>query len=144
MSQHHDFRKSRISSLDFYLKWRFRRVLVAGFLLTFAVAARPAAAQLDLSIGIGIAPPPPRVEVIPEPRPGFIWAPGYWEWEGGQHVWMAGHWIGERPGYVWIPDRWEEHEDEGGHGWHHARGHWEHGHDHGHDHGHHHGHDDDR
>jgi hypothetical protein len=51
----------------------------------------------------------------------IVWAPGYWEWRGGQHVWVGGRWMGERRGYHWVPDRWEQ---RGPH-WHHYAGHWE-------------------
>lgn len=29
----------------------------------------------------------------PEPRPGFIWSPQHWEWNGREHVWVEGRWI---------------------------------------------------
>ena len=50
----------------------------------------PAAAEVDLSVTIGTPPPPPRYEVIPAPRAGYVWAPGYWRWEGHRHAWMPG------------------------------------------------------
>ncbi len=81
----------------------------------------PLAAQAGVGIDVQIAPPEPRVEVVPEPRPGYVWAPGYWEWRGGHHVWIGGRWVGERVGYHWAPDRWERQGDH----WHHWRGHWE-------------------
>jgi len=76
---------------------------------------------LMLAAGAGAAPPPIRVEPMPPPRVGYVWAPGFWEWRGHEHVWVAGRWVGERRGYHWIPDRWEQ---RGPH-WHHERGHWE-------------------
>lgn len=57
-------------------------------------------------IDIEIAPPPPRHEVVPPPRHGFVWAPGYWRWEGHKHVWEAGHWEKERVGHHWVPAHW--------------------------------------
>ena len=33
------------------------------------------------------------VEVHPAPRPGYIWAPGHYEWNGTRHVWMPGVWV---------------------------------------------------
>ncbi len=44
-------------------------------------------------------PPMTVVEVIPAPRPGFVWARGYWHWEGGRYVAVRGHWEAVRPGY---------------------------------------------
>ena len=33
------------------------------------------------------------VEVHPAPRPGYIWAPGHYEWNGTRQVWMSGVWV---------------------------------------------------
>jgi hypothetical protein len=84
----------------------------------------PAAAQATLSFGvtIGVPPPAPVYEVVPAPRAGFVWAPGYWYWDGGRHLWAPGRWMAERPGYHWVPDRWAHVEG----GWHHEYGHWDH------------------
>ena len=67
----------------------------------------PAYAEVNVSIEIGVPPPPILVEPIPPPRVGFIWAPGYWLWNGNKHVWTKGRWVEARPGYVWVPERWE-------------------------------------
>jgi len=40
----------------------------------------------DLDIGIGIEPPAPRYEVVPAARPGYLWAPGVWTWNGSKHL----------------------------------------------------------
>ena len=72
-------------------------------------------------IDIDVAPPAPREEVVPPPRAGFVWAPGYWNWDGHKHVWAKGHWEKEHPGRHWVADRWEQRD---GH-WHHNAGHWE-------------------
>ena len=79
-------------------------------------------------VDVAIAPPPDRVVIAPAVRPGYVWAPGYWRWDGGRHVWSPGYWMAERRGYHWVPDRWA-HVD---HGWHHERGHWDHDGDHHH------------
>ena len=78
-------------------------------------------AQAAIGIDIDVAPPAPRVIVAPPPRVGFVWAPGYWRWDGGRHVWHEGYWVHERKGYHWVPDNWES---RGGH-YHYNRGHWE-------------------
>ena len=75
--------------------------LLASSLAAFAV---PAAAE----IYVNIAPPAPRYEVVPAPRAGYVWAPGYWDWRGNRHVWIRGHWERERHGYYWHPNRWIE------------------------------------
>jgi len=95
-----------------------RNVLLSGAIALSALAM-PAVA--DLNIIIGVAPPIPRIEVVPAPRVGYAWAPGYWRWEGQRHVWATGHWIQARPGSQWVPDRWEPRD--GRH--HYAPGRWE-------------------
>lgn len=79
--------------------------LVAAALGSFSV---PAAARTD--VYLNFAPPAPRVEVVPAPRAGYVWVPGYWEWRGHKHFWVSGRWLRERRGYHYAPARWEEHE----------------------------------
>src|SRR5258706_316450 len=54
--------------------------------------------------------PIPRVEVVPAPRSGFVWAPGYYAHRNGQYVWMKGHYERERHGQYWHPGHWVERE----------------------------------
>jgi hypothetical protein len=67
------------------------------------------------------APPAPRVVVVPAPRRGYVWAPGFWRWNGRRHVWIEGHWVRERRGEIWIADRW----DRRGNDWVYVPGHWQ-------------------
>lgn len=118
--------------------------------------APTASAQVSIGISIGTPPPPVRYEVVPPPRAGYVWAPGYWNWGGSSYVWVGGTWHRDRPGYVYYRPRWERdgdhwrmrraywgrdshyrgHHDNGRHnGWHKDRGHSKHDR-HGH-HGHH-------
>jgi hypothetical protein len=96
-----------------------RRTVVFSLCLAGSVLL-PALSGAQVGIDVTIAPPEPQVEVVPAPRAGFVWAPGFWEWRGGHHVWVGGRWIAERPGYRWVPDRWDRHGDR----WHYERGHW--------------------
>jgi YXWGXW repeat-containing protein len=83
----------------------FTRKLLFCALIALSSAAMPAAAQIN--INIGVAPPAPRYELVPAARSGYVWAPGFWRWEGQRHVWMDGHWLEARPGSRWVADRWE-------------------------------------
>ena len=98
-----------------------RQALLLGMLMTAGAIAAPSIASAGIMIDIDVAPPPIRAETMPPPRVGYVWAPGYWEWRGHAHVWVAGRYIVERRGYRWVPDHWEQ---RGPH-WHHERGHWE-------------------
>eukprot|EP01034_Spumella_vulgaris_P035213 gene35213-43412_t len=71
-----------------------------------AFAPMPASAQVDVNLVIGTAPPPLRYESLPPPRHGYVWAPGFWNWNGHRHVWVAGHWLRERPGYYYTQPQW--------------------------------------
>ncbi len=83
----------------------------------------PAAAQASMNLGISIGTPPPApvYEAVPAPRPGYIWAPGFWRWEHERHVWVPGRWMEARRGYHWVPDRWDHDHD----GWRQREGHWD-------------------
>ena len=99
-----------------------RKICVAG-ILAIALAATPALVQSAVSVEITVAPPVPRVEVVPPPRPGYVWGPGYWRWDGHRHVWAEGRWMRARHGNVWVPEHWNQ---KGNH-WVFVPGHWAHG-----------------
>lgn len=85
-------------------------ILATAMLALSATAFVPsiASAQVGVSVVIGNPPPPPRYERMPAPRAGYVWAPGYWDWNGHRHVWAGGHWLRERPGYVYAQPYWVE------------------------------------
>ena len=69
-------------------------VLIAAVTAAAISTAASAAPYVDIRVG----PPPPRVEVVPASRPGYVWAPGYWDWRGHRHVWVNGSWVRARRG----------------------------------------------
>ena len=101
---------------------KFREMLIVSALAAVALAAPgPAQARTDVSITVG---PPARIyEPAPPPRPGYVWAPGYWDWNGHRHVWHRGNWQHERAGYRWEPHHWAQHGDH----WTLERGRWSRG-----------------
>lgn len=72
-------------------------------------------------VDIDVAPPPPREEVVPGPRHGYEWAPGYWEWRHHRHYWTRGHWVRVHRGHHWVAAHWEERNGR----WHFEAGHWD-------------------
>ena len=100
-----------------------RRKALIGAVLAIAAAGIPTAGNAArlVVVDVDVAPPPERVEVVPAPRAGYVWAPGYWRWERGRHVWVRGYWVRGRRGYHWVPHRWEEHERR----WRFEAGHWD-------------------
>ncbi len=74
-----------------------------------AVPLESARAQASFDLRIGTPPPPPRVVVEPPPpRRGYVWAPGYWNWNGRRHVWVDGNWVRERRGYHYAAPEWRQ------------------------------------
>ena len=76
----------------------------AAVLTLGALVSVPAQAQ----VYVQVAPPPPRVEVVPAPRRGMVWAPGHWEWRNNRHTWVRGVWMRERAGYRYREPAWVE------------------------------------
>jgi len=85
------------------------RTLLASAVIAASIGgiAAPAAAA-PYGVTIDVAPPAPRGEVVPAPRRGYTWVPGYWDWRGHRHVWVRGSWVRERPGYVYAQPQWVE------------------------------------
>jgi len=94
-----------------------KKILVAA--LALGAISVPIVSEARTVI-VEVAPPPARVEVVPAPRVGYVWAPGYWNWNGHRHVWVGGRWVGERHGYHWEAHHWEEREGR----WHFHEGGW--------------------
>ncbi|MFC5475396.1 YXWGXW repeat-containing protein [Paraherbaspirillum soli] len=109
----------------------------AALVAISAIAWIPAQAHanVDVNIIVNSEPPPPRYELVPPPRHGYVWAPGYWSWDGRHHVWRQGHWerfrsgqYYQRPGWVRRPNGWQfEHG-----GWYRSRDRYDHHGHHGH------------
>jgi len=99
-------------------------VCAAVVIMTFALAAPAAQAQISFGIHIGAPPPPLRYEVRPPmPGPGYAWSEGYYEPYQGRYRWHAGVW--SRPPYeggVYVHPHWDHYPD----GWHMHEGYWSH------------------
>ena len=97
---------------------RIAAALLAATLLCLSLSAcvvEPAQAAI-----VRVAPPPPQVEVVPAPRPGFVWDNGHWVWRYGRYEWVPGHWRRIHVGYHWVPGHWGAR----GGGWVWIGGHW--------------------
>lgn len=102
---------------------RILSISAAIILGTAAFIPAQAFARSDVNIVIGNAPPPQRHEVVPGPRRGYEWAPGYWNWNGRRHAWIPGHWERVRPGHYYRAPVWEQN----GGGWRLNHGGWQRG-----------------
>ena len=99
--------------------WTRKLLLASLVLLSLGVKAPVAQAAVDLFVNV--EPPPLRYEALPEPRRGYVWVPGYWDWRNQHHVWVRGTWQRERVGYYYHPHRWVERDG----GWTMQRGRWD-------------------
>jgi len=107
------------------------RHAVMGGLISATLLGTPVISQAYSNIEVRVAPPAPRHEVVPAPRTGYEWAPGYWNWSGNHYVWSKGHYVKARgAGYRWVAPTWNEHDGR----YHMQQGRWEHDGNHGRDH----------
>lgn len=102
-----------------FVKKIFVSALVAAGLLGGAALPLPSVAAVD--VYVNTAPPPPRVERVPAARRGYVWTPGYWNWQGKRHVWVKGSYVRERRGYTYRPHEWVERDGR----WQMQRGRWD-------------------
>ncbi len=86
------------------------RAAVAAALLSGMAFGPAAMAQVSINIAIGVPPPAPIYEAVPVARPGYVWMPGYWDWDDHyrKHAWKKGRWERERPGYIYESPRWTQ------------------------------------
>ena len=84
----------------------------------FATACAGASGRVYVRSG----PPPIRAEVVGvAPGPGYVWVPGYYNYDRGGYVWVGGRW--DRPPRVrarWVQGHWQRDR----HGWYYVEGHW--------------------
>ena len=106
-----------------------RTMLTASLLLVTALASgcivepvhrRPVMEQGGYATVVVPQAPPAWVVAEVRPRPGYLWAQGYWRWDGRRYVAVRGHYEPVRSGYRYVQPRWEQRRD----GWHWSAGVW--------------------
>ncbi|HEX5413516.1 MAG TPA: hypothetical protein VFZ27_16810 [Terriglobia bacterium] len=97
--------------------------LMGSLLLVLAMLAAPAKSSASVGIFVSFGPPAIPVYVQPPcPAPGYIWTPGYWDWDPDYGyfwvpgtwvvapfvgaLWTPGYWGWYNSGYVWYPGYW--------------------------------------
>jgi hypothetical protein len=104
-----------------------KKVLVSALLAAGIIGAvatpLPVVAATNIEIYADRAPPPPRREAVPNPRRGYVWAPGHWQWSPKRHryTWVAGHWERARKGYAYRAPEWVERDGR----WHYRPSRWD-------------------
>lgn len=99
----------------------WNRKLLLGVIVASTFSTLAPSAQAAVEVYVNVPPPAVRYEVVPSPRAGYVWAPGYWNWRSNRHVWTKGTWQRERAGYYYHPNRWTEREGR----WVNERGRWD-------------------
>jgi hypothetical protein len=100
------FASSKLNDANLFTHTMLMRKLLIGSLVAAAMsAALPAAARTNVEFYVNVAPPPVPYEVVPAPRVGLVWVPGYWDWRHSRYHWVAGHYVRHRPGYHYEPAR---------------------------------------
>ena len=84
------------------------RKLILGSFIAAALAgiSVPAAARTNVDFYVNFAPPVAPVEVVPAPRAGYVWVPGYYDWRFNRYYWVKGRYVRSRPGHYYAPARW--------------------------------------
>jgi hypothetical protein len=92
--------------------------ILAGLILAAGLSVTASAEEVI----VRVAPPHAIVERRgPAPGAGYVWIPGYHNWDGTRHVWVAGRW--DQPPHPHA--RWEAHHWVKRHGgWVLVEGHW--------------------
>ena len=72
--------------------------------------AIPTAAPAQVAVGVSVSFGPPELPVYEQPvcpAEGYLWVPGYWQWDGDDYFWVPGTWV-EPPqvGFLWTPGYW--------------------------------------
>lgn len=91
--------------------------IIAGSLGTVSL---PSLAEV---VVVRQAPPALRQERTPDPRHGYTWVAGHWEWKHNRHQWVRGTWLRDRRGYVYNQPTWAERDGK----WEMSRGNWRRG-----------------
>ena len=71
-----------------------------------ALVGTPSHAQVNFSITVA----PPLLPVYEQPlcpEEGYLWTPGYWDYDDGGYFWVPGAWVEPpRIGFLWTPGYW--------------------------------------
>jgi hypothetical protein len=99
-------RLSRFNSmLELIMKTKLPVIALAALLF---LGLPLASSNAYVGVSVGFAPPAIPVYTQPYcPGPGYLWTPGYWDWNGYDYYWIPGTWVlPPRVGFLWTPGYW--------------------------------------
>ncbi len=88
------------------------RCLIRAALFAVVLMAVSAAAHAQVRVGVAVAIAPPILPVYDQPvcpGDGYIWTPGYWDYnyDAGDYFWVPGTWVlAPEVGFLWTPGWW--------------------------------------
>ena len=100
--------------------------ILAGLLATSALALSPtsfAQTTTTTETTITVETAPPAAKPSPPPTPtkvGYMWSPGYWNWDGTAYAWTDGEWVAVVQEKKWVAPAWKQK----GKKWYFTPGHW--------------------
>ncbi len=86
-------------------------IAVRSLLFSFILLALSPLALAQIGVGISVGFGPPAIPVYEQPicpEDGYLWTPGYWNYDDGDgYYWVPGTWV-EPPqvGFLWTPGYW--------------------------------------
>ena len=100
-----------------------KKVLISALFAAgmIGAVATPLPSVADVEVFLNVGPPAAQFERAPEPRQGYVWSPGYYDYQNNNHVWVSGESLREREGYSYQPNRWVERDGR----WNLERGRWD-------------------
>lgn len=102
-----------------------RNAGILASLLAIGALAAPMAAFAETTevkiIYLDKAPPAAKPSVPTTPsKVGYVWSPGYWNWNGTDYAWTEGNWIAVVESKKWNPPTWTQE----GTKWYFTAGYW--------------------
>src|SRR6266702_5733591 len=89
-----------------------KRIIIISFVLAMLLLAMSGTVAGQVRVGVAIAVGPPPIPVYEQPicpGDGYIWTPGYWDYDydDGDYYWVPGTWVlTPEIGYLWTPGYW--------------------------------------
>jgi hypothetical protein len=88
----------------------FQSLTMRLLAVTFAVLALSASSMAQLRVSVSFGPPAIPVYEQPLcPGDGYMWTPGYWDWDAddADYFWVPGTWVlAPEAGFLWTPGWW--------------------------------------
>jgi WXXGXW repeat (2 copies) len=87
-----------------------RNTMIRCLLFALLVLGVAMSSSARTRIVVALAPPPLPIYVQPAcPGDGYIWVPGYWDWDDvdADYYWVPGTWVmAPEVGFLWTPGYW--------------------------------------